>query len=71
MPCRRDEGSTSCVLSNMTGCHNLHLMAREVQQDSPQVRLQAELVFSPNIGQKGMRSVLYPWCHDKSKIVHW
>jgi hypothetical protein len=38
VPCRRDEGSKQCVLSSMTGCHNLNLMAREVKQCSPSSR---------------------------------
>lgn len=59
MPCRRDEGSKQCVLSSMTGCHNLNLMAREVQQGSPEARLPGEVVSSLNIGQKGIHSVLY------------
>jgi hypothetical protein len=47
------------VLYNMTGCHNLHLRAREVQQGSPQVRLQGEFVSSQNLGQKGNLLVLF------------
>ena len=47
------------MLSSMTGCHNLNLMAREVQQGSPEARFPGEVVSSLNIGQIGIRSVLY------------